>query len=402
MQISLLEEEFKFKTLFENSPVATWLEDLSEIKHFLDEIQEKKIMDLRNYLEKNPEIILELIGKIKVLDVNESAVIQNRAASKSELIESIKNAFNTDALNDFINELDQMLKGENVIEYISNSLRQDKSPLIVLVRIFIPINNGERDFSKVIVTGTDITASKLAEIELRQAKERAEQNDKLKSAFLSNISHEIRTPINGIIGLAEIVKMTENLSTESLDNLEEISRQTYRLLEIVEDIIEISKLESGNAFPENVKINLEELVYNLCAKFESQTRLKGLDFQKIVDIQYENFVVKSDYMILYKVLSKLISNAIKFTHEGFVRFEICMVNGELCFIITDSGIGIEEHHLDIIFESFRQVDYSHSRNYEGTGLGLAICQKYAKVINGRIEIKSVPQNGSEFIFYLPV
>lgn len=401
MQLNLLEEEFKFKALFENSPVATWLEDLTGIETFLNELKEKRITDLKQYFSGNPEIILDLIGSIKVLDVNESAVIQNKASSKTELIESIKKAFNTDALNDFINELDQMLKGENVIEYISNSLRQDKSPLIVLVRIFIPLKNGERDFSKVIVTGTDITQSKLAENELRKAKEKAEENDKLKSAFLSNISHEIRTPINGIIGLAEIIKMNENLSIESVENLEEINRQTYKLLEIVEDIIEISKLESGNAFPIRMDLRIFDLFQLLTGKFSVIAKSKGLEFESSINDTLKNKVLKSDYEIILKVLSRLLSNAIKFTHKGFVKFEIQANNSEIYFKISDSGIGIELHHQEIIFEPFRQLDYSHSRNYEGTGLGLSICQKFAKVIDGRIEISSIHGYGSEFTLFIP-
>ena len=252
--------------------------------------------------------------------------------------------------------------------------------------------------------------NKLTEL-LITAKEKAEESDRLKSAFLANISHEIRTPMNGILGFAELLKMPELTSDAQKRYIHIIEQSGTRMLNIINDIIDISKIESGQM---NINLNktyVNQLLKDLLVFFTPEARRKGLKLSLSVERpEGEECLLLTDHTKLAQVLSNLIKNALKFTKEGSVNFGYEITKSpdslserpaELTFYIEDTGVGIPSDQVDLIFERFRQGSASLTRNYEGAGLGLSISKAFVEMLGGTIWVNSKPGKGSKFSFTLP-
>jgi len=247
----------------------------------------------------------------------------------------------------------------------------------------------------------DITESKKAEAELVAAKEKAEENDRLKTAFLHNISHEIRTPMNAIIGFSTLLNEPETTDAEKKQYIDIIFQSGSQLLSIINDIVDIANIESGQ-----VKLNLREMDLNASLRslaeqfsYKEQTDIISLDLH--TGLPDEEARIITDSTKLIQMLSNLISNAIKFTKEGQIDFGYKMKDSMLEFFVKDTGIGIPPEQHEKIFERFFQVDNLVSRKYGGTGLGLSICKAYAELIGGRIWVHSHPGEGATFRFTIP-
>lgn len=246
-------------------------------------------------------------------------------------------------------------------------------------------------------------------IQLQEAKVKAEESDKLKTAFLSNMSHEIRTPMNAIIGFSELLK-DENLSEADHEEfLEIIIEKGNLLLNIINDIIDISKVEANEIKIEESVTDINELCDELLASFDQIKKMKRKDNLKInlkKQFPSQPFLVMSDPLRLKQVLTNLIDNAIKFTHKGHIDFGYRIFQkGEhrsLHFFVEDTGIGVDIGMHDIIFNRFRQIDESHTREFGGTGLGLAISKKLIQLMGGNIQIQSEVNKGSTFSFDVPL
>ncbi|MFC0878513.1 ATP-binding protein [Saccharicrinis sp. FJH2] len=252
-------------------------------------------------------------------------------------------------------------------------------------------------------THQDITDRKNSEKELLIAKEKAEESDRLKSAFLANMSHEIRTPMNAIVGFASFLH-DKDLNQEEIRKYSEyIISSGDHLLELINDIIDISKIDAGEIRTTIDETNLTELLQEVYGIFEPQMKLKQKEGNIILDakIPEENFYVLSDIVRLRQILLNLINNALKFTHEGKVEFGFEENGNEIVFYVQDTGIGISEKDQEIIFERFRQASGSTEKIYGGTGLGLSIAKAYVELLGGHMHLTSVPGSGSTFSFSIP-
>lgn len=263
--------------------------------------------------------------------------------------------------------------------------------------------NENGNIISMIGTVQDITDRKLIELELINAKEKAEESDRLKSAFLANLSHEVRTPMNAIIGFSDI------LSTKKIDDAKQsyflniINSSTNQLLTIITDIVNMSKLE----------VKLEKIIisnFNLNKLMNETFSVMKLDKSKKenVTFNYENeadtsiFNISSDEIKLKQILINLIKNALKFTENGKVNFGYkIQKNNEIEFFVSDTGCGIEPDKKDLIFERFRQADESIAIKYGGNGLGLAISKGYVELLGGRIWVESTIGIGTTFYFTIP-
>jgi signal transduction histidine kinase len=235
----------------------------------------------------------------------------------------------------------------------------------------------------------------------KRAKQRAEENDRLKTAFLQNMSHEIRTPLNSICGFAEILG-TPGLSTEEQKSSRKIIiSSSYQLLSIVTDILTISSIEAGQE-----KLNLENvdagsLLIEQLDVFKQRAVEKplSLSIRHIHDnVPREIYVDKTK---ITQVLNNLMSNALKFTREGGIELGCKKTGDKLEFFVKDTGIGIASDKLDAIFGRFVQADETISVNYGGTGLGLSICKGLVELMGGRIWVESEPGKGTTFFFTVP-
>jgi signal transduction histidine kinase len=238
--------------------------------------------------------------------------------------------------------------------------------------------------------------------QLQFAKEKAEESDRLKSAFLANMSHEIRTPMNGIIGFSDLLE-TPGIGDEQRSNYIQIIKSSgMHLLSIINDIIDISKIETGQVILSEDWIKIKNIVNEIYCFFKPLTDSKNLQLVEDINLSEPDFTIKGDEVKLKQILTNLISNAIKFTDNGEIKIKVEYANNELIFSVSDTGIGIPDQYREIIFDRFRQADYNIKGKHGGTGLGLAISKAYIEFMGGRIWIESEIGKGSIFYFSLPV
>ena len=245
----------------------------------------------------------------------------------------------------------------------------------------------------------DITERKKLTLDLIEAKERAEESDRLKTAFLTNISHEIRTPMNGILGFAELLKSPYLTGKKQREFIRIIEKSGERMLNIINDIVEISKIESGQTILHMEQTNVNQIIRDLHAFFKHDK--KGIDLTYITGLADDDSIIETDSTKLNQILTNLIKNAFKFTESGSVKFGYIIKNNMLEFHVDDTGIGIAPEQKKLIFERFRQVDMSHTRKYEGAGLGLSISKAYVKMLGGCIWVESEVGKGTSFFFSIP-
>jgi signal transduction histidine kinase/ActR/RegA family two-component response regulator len=248
---------------------------------------------------------------------------------------------------------------------------------------------------------SDITNRKRAERELIVAKEHAEQSDRLKSSFLANMSHEIRTPMNGILGFAGLLKEPNLVMEEQKTYISLIEKSGTRLLHLINDLVNISKVESGLMELSLTYTNLNEKLDFLYKFFSSEAHQKGINLSLKSRLSPEESKMTTDQEKLFSILTNLIKNALKFTKRGSVEFGCSLKDGKYEFYVKDTGIGIPNDKLSIIFERFIQADSGLSREFEGAGLGLSIAKAFVEMLGGEIWLESEIGIGSCFYFTIP-
>ena len=246
----------------------------------------------------------------------------------------------------------------------------------------------------------NITERKRAEQALVQAKEEAEAATRAKSAFLATMSHEIRTPLNGVLGMAQAMGRDE-LSTRQKERLDVIRQSGEALLAILNDVLDLSKIEAGKLELEATDFDVAELARAAHATFAATAQAKGLAFELSVDRAAKGVYV-GDTVRVRQILYNLVSNALKFTEQGHVKVTVGRQRRALTLTVCDSGIGIAPDKLASLFQKFEQADASTTRRYGGTGLGLAICRDLAEMMGGSIRAESTPGGGATFTVELPL
>jgi len=246
--------------------------------------------------------------------------------------------------------------------------------------------------------------------ELKHAKEKAEESDKLKTAFLSNVSHEIRTPMNGILGFAELLRTADLTGTEQQEYLEIINISGDRMLNIINDIVDISRIEAGLISVNATCSDINEQTAYIFTFFKLQAQEKGLSFKSKNGLPGNQSIIHTDHEKICAILTNLIKNAIKFTECGSIEFGYVLKNLKkanqtenllLEFYVKDTGIGIPANRQKAIFDRFVQADISDSRAFQGAGLGLSISKAYTEILGGNIWMESEEGKGSTFYFTIP-
>lgn len=249
--------------------------------------------------------------------------------------------------------------------------------------------------------GRDVTEKRIAEQKLVAAKEKAEESDRLKSAFLANMSHEIRTPMSGIIGFLNLLNEPDLSDENKSAYINIVTQSGQRLLETINDIIEVSRIESGGLKVTLSTVNVSELFGYYNGFFRQQTNQKGLEYLIKNKLPSGVKFFRTDKKKLDSIISNLIKNAIKFTPSGSVEFG-CHLDGEkIIFYVKDTGVGIPAERIGSVFERFVQADLSSSRTHEGSGLGLSIVKAYVEMLGGSITVESKVGRSTVFTFSLP-
>lgn len=267
------------------------------------------------------------------------------------------------------------------------------------------IRDGEGKPVKLLLIGRDITRRKLLEAELLKAKQSAEEKDHLKSAFLANMSHEIRTPMNGILGFSDLLT-NPSLTKDQLQEYVEIIQQSgKRMLGVINDIIDLSRIEAGLMHVENAESNINEQLDHLYKFFKPEAGAKGIELRLNKLLSAPDATIITDREKLFAILTNLIKNAIKFTQAGSIEFGYVLKSDNdpavLEFYVKDTGIGIRKGEIETIFERFSQIDIENGLTHQGAGLGLAITKSYVELLGGQIRVVSEEGVGSTFYFTIP-
>ncbi|MBP1618127.1 MAG: histidine kinase [Bacteroidetes bacterium] len=332
------------------------------------------------------------------VDVNESFQIVS-GYTKEELI-TLRSA----DIHVWVNPKDR----ENMLYALKTTGQVDRMETTFKLRngqyIFVMVSAKVIDLNNeqlILMVTQDFTQLKEAETELIAAKEKAEESDRLKTAFLLNMSHEIRTPMNGILGFTSLLNEPGLNDDERTQFISLIHKSGERLLNTINDIIEISKIEIGDVMLKLEKINLVELMRFHHKFFNIQAQEKSLDFEITNQITGDDAELITDKSKLDSILMNLIKNAIKFTSTGKIEIGNYLRDGHVWFYVSDTGKGIPKEKQDTIFERFMQVDIGLARGYEGSGIGLSIVKAYLEILGGTIHVSSEIGQGSTFLFSIP-
>jgi PAS domain S-box-containing protein len=279
-------------------------------------------------------------------------------------------------------------------------IRKDGSVIWGSATISIIRNNSD-EVQYFLAMIEDISLRKVAEAELIAAKAKAEESDRLKTAFLHNVSHEIRTPMNAIIGFSALLNEPDTPEADRRQFIEIIFQSGSQLLSIINDIVDIANIESGQVKLNIKAMNLNSTLRSLNEQFSYKEKANSISINLGTGLPDEKASIMTDSTKLIQILSNLISNATKFTKEGRIDFGYILKDGNLEFFVKDTGIGIPPEHHARIFERFFQVDHLISRKFGGTGLGLSICKAYVELLGGKIWLSSKPGEGTDFRFTLP-
>ncbi len=329
----------------------------------------------------------------------------------------------------FKQNYDRCIKAEKLIEY------EEDVSFMGINKTFdtqlIPLKNSEGRVYRIIVISRDITDIKLLNnqlknqneklqllnIDLTVSKEKAEESDKLKSAFLSNMAHEIRTPMNGILGFSELLQEPGLSDERQQEYIKIIRKSGKRMLNIINEIVEISKIEAGLIQIDVKDTDINEQIEFIYTFFKPEAEARGLKLLVNNDLSTKQFTIKTDGLKINSIITNLIKNAIKYTDKGLIEFGVSTLRRaqdnsglagtldetlELRFYVKDTGIGIPKERQQAIFERFIQADIADIQARQGAGLGLSIAKAYAEMLGGNIRVESEEGIGSCFYFTLPI
>lgn len=367
MEDALRDSEKRYRKIFMNNPVPMWIYETDSLR--IIEANSKAIHDY-GYTE-------EEFQNMTLIDLRPAADIPF-------LLEELKQHPTSDYSEK--KEFRHQYKDGSVIQVeidsfpISTSLGKD-------ARMALAHNITER-----------LKARQL----LEEAKAKAEASDKLKTHFLNNISHEVRTPLNGILGATSLLNEPGLDMNEVPELMEIIELSTHRLINTITDYMDISLLASNNMEVNAKAVKLAEIVEKFRAKYNKECINKGLDFNIKYNEDLGNIHLELDIELIQKALNHLLDNALKYTNKGSITLGINQKNSKICFYVRDTGIGVNPENITAIFHYFRQEDEGSSRYYEGSGLGLAIVKGITELMGGELVIESEKNKGSTFHLCFPL
>ncbi|NEW81522.1 MAG: PAS domain S-box protein [Mariniphaga sp.] len=402
------------------------IQDITEIKKTEEELISAK-EQAEESEEKYKQIFDNTFDIMSIYEVTEDhrykVVTFNHAEAK--LIGDLENFQNRyidecippELYNQFTQHYERCIQEDKRIEY------EEHIAFLTINKSFntqlIPLKNAEGRIHRIIVISRDITENitlntqltsqneelKSLNYDLTIAKEHAEESDRLKSAFLANMSHEIRTPMNGILGFAELLKEPGLSGEEQQEFISIIEKSGARMLNIINDIVSISKIEAG-LMTENIQeSNINEQIEYIYTFFKPEVEGKGIQFSFKNSLPFKEAILKTDREKVYAILTNLIKNAIKYSEKGSIEFGYILKKDnepvEVEFYVKDTGIGIPVNRQKAIFERFIQADIADKMARQGAGLGLSISKAYIEMLGGKIWVESEVGIGSIFYFTLP-
>jgi PAS domain S-box-containing protein len=443
---ALRKSEERYRLVYENSPVSIWEEDFSEVRKLFDTLREEGVTDIEGYFTQQPQAVRHCAELVRIIDVNRAALDLHGAATKEELVADLANTFTDESFESFREELVCLWNG--CTEMSKDTVVKTLAGKTIHVTVYFAVCPGyEETLSMIIVSLAEFADRRLVEIEMRRLNESLERRvaertaqqekvsqqlldsrqalmnlvedlndksleleaansklrelDRLKSLFIASMSHELRTPLNSIMGFTGVILngMSGTINARQEDQLKRVYRSSKHLLSMINDIIDISKIESGNT---NVVVHdfyLHTLIADAIADVQEELKKKGLLLE--VDVP-ENLQMHTDDKRLFQCILNLLSNGIKFTERGTVIIKAEIKNSKVIISVSDTGIGIASEDIARLFHPFERIQSKLSVKAGGTGLGLYLTRKLVKeVLHGEIEVKSEKDKGSVFTLSIP-
>ena len=298
---------------------------------------------------------------------------------------------NSEEANTVASGIRAMIEGKNTqfsIEYPCNSPTEHRWFLLRITRFY------DGSALRFVVAHENITDRKKTEEELIKTKEAAEAANKAKSAFLANMSHELRTPLNAILGYAQFLQKDPDVTEHQKDRLIIIHKSGDHLLSLINDILDLSKIEAGRIELSAIEFSMPDFLNNISVMFQIRTEQKGIGFRYDVSPRIPKYV-RGDEVRIRQIIINLLSNAVKFTDKGSVSFNADYRDGRICFEVRDTGPGISPDESEKIFDPFHQTG-SYVKKSEGTGLGLSISKRLTELMGGSLAVESIPGQGAIF------
>jgi PAS domain S-box-containing protein len=451
---ALRASEERYRMVFENSPVSIWEEDFSGVKAFFDGLKKEGVTDIEEYLDRHPDAVRHCAELAKIIDMNRAALVLRGAASKEALLGGLSETFTPESFETFREELVCFWNDgtEMVRDTVVKTLAGESRHVTAYVSV---CPDYEGTLAKVIVSLADITARKQAEetvmalneeleqrviartadlnqrgmelsesqqalmnivedlnektAELEQANAKLKEVDRLKSMFIASMSHELRTPLNSIIGFTSVVlnEWIGPINADQNENLAIVLRCGKHLLNLINDVIDVSKIEAGKIETAPEEFDLYELIDEAVSLVRKDAESKGLDLRVMAPHQQ----MRMDRRRLMQCVLNLLSNSMKFTEQGGVTVEARMLPasgeapeaGVVEISVTDTGIGIREEDLPKMFRPFVRLASPLKTTVPGTGLGLYLTRKLtAEVLKGDMFVTSEYGKGSRFAIKIPV
>lgn len=400
------DEEFQ-NILYEIARTSMTTKDFSAL---LEYVMEKlaKVMDVNNYYVARYDSLSQSLYRI--VYVNEYQEYEEWDINKTLPGFVVKTKkpliLNSEDYETFVELNNLVLKNNHAKSWLGVPLIDDHNVFGVLVIMSFDnkhaYDNSSLRLLEMVAHEIEIVIQRSRMIqELVVAKNKAEENDRLKTAFLANISHEIRTPMNGILGFLNLLA-EPGLGEEEKQNFMDIMNKSgQRLLDTINDIIEISKIEAGQMEIHESEVNLKDVLDYHYGVFSKMAKIKNLPLIRNDGFLFNVNIIYTDKIKLEGILTNLLNNAVKFTTKGYIEFGVALKNDFLEFYVSDTGMGIPEDKINLIFERFVQADPQITRPYEGSGLGLSIVKAYLNKMGGDIWVESKLNVGSTFYFTIP-
>ena len=395
---ALRESEERYSSLFAQMPLGVQEEDYTAVKKVVDKLKFQGVDDLEDYFLSNPRVLREMIGQTRITNVNEALIRLHEAASLEEFLAVEANFdewWDAQWVEYYAAEIAALAsdkkyyEAERVDSRVDGSYFETRS-IVTLVRGY------EDTWERVITIHEDITDRKQAEAALIEAKDLAEQANNAKSHFLSSMSHELRTPLNAILGFSQLFAYDRNLSDEHLANATEINRAGRHLMSLIDQILDLSRIEAGEAGVSLEPVSLKQVLNDSVRWVEPLAKKRGIEI-KFTEHEFDGLNVLADTIRLKQVFLNLLTNAVKYNQEGgSISVKLDSKPGGLLRVgVQDTGTGLSAEKLKELFQPFNRLGAEFSA-VEGTGIGLVITRQLLDLMNGRLEIDSEPGVGSTF------
>ena len=391
---ALQESERRYRSLWENAPIGLWLEDSSGVVQYLEDLRARGVEDLSAYFDEHPAEIRRCASLVKVLSVNQAAVDLHGASDPAELCVGLDEILDEEAMAAYKQVLMAIAEGRTSMDFETCVETPDGEIRTFAVHFFTP-SEYERTWQQTIIATTDISERRRMEEELRP-------REAASRALLDGISHELKTPLNSIIGFTGVILqgMAGGLNDEQRRQLGMARQSAGHMLGLIEDVIDVTRLQTGSLEVEREVVDLGGTAARVVDEAGDAAAAKGLELD--VEIPAGLPAVAGDRRRVRQVLANLVENAIKFTETGAVRIDCREADGRVEARVADTGPGVAPELRTRIFEPFQGAGSTTGTREEGTGLGLHLSRGIARLLGGDLVLECEAGGGSTFVLTLPV